>query len=148
MYVRFWPLLVMERVPLVSVGALPHPAVEAAAAEAVPPRTPVSIAAPSARARAAATVPPAKLRLDITRLPLLRRRPDGGARCGIGWAAVVRRPVRIEYGRWSPVGVHGDHNGSRGSASIHARQCWQKVSWSYKNRPIGRRTHNGFSSPN
>src|SRR4051812_25163591 len=67
----------MVRVPLASVGALPHPAVVAAAtvgaAAATPPRTPVSIAVASVSA-AAIAVSGARFRLDIAR-SFPRRRP-------------------------------------------------------------------------
>src|SRR4051812_41411762 len=110
----------MERVPLVSVGALSQPAVTAAAAgaaDAVPPSTPVSIAAPSIRARAAATTPPVNPRLDIAQLPSFgvgggdgvrsastaprAPRPTGGSAGGVGPGRVLRRrsPGLVNPGR-------------------------------------------------
>src|SRR4051794_19729987 len=73
MYVRFWPLLWMVCVPLVSAGALPHPAVAACAAApaayAVGPRPVARAATPIARASPTAASAPARdRRLDMVGL--------------------------------------------------------------------------------
>ncbi|MET7704665.1 hypothetical protein [Micromonospora sp. NPDC005413] len=77
MKLRFWPLLWMDRWPLVNVGALPHPAVVAAApafaADAVVLKPPVSAAAPTVTTTTAvvARKPRMGLRLVMMGLPPL-----------------------------------------------------------------------------
>src|SRR4051794_13427740 len=78
----------MVRVPLVSVGALPQPAVTAASAGPA-----VTVARAAATASTAAATPPASLRMDIT-IPRFRRRAN--------WWTVTEPPRLRPCGRRAP----------------------------------------------
>src|SRR3954447_9589290 len=89
---RFCPPLWIECGPLVSVGALPHPAVGAAAAtsaaDAIPPRPPATAvtATVSTRATAAAADPKVSLCRVMKRLL-----------CHSAWTGTGRDPRRTSY---------------------------------------------------